>query len=136
MNALSLTAEEKKMFDGLSAKVKEGWEAQEEKGSYQDSPEKLSTRLALLRVHDPKLLEFQKKAAGLSAEKLSELIAKTDLTGVTDDDLAQLSFAIGPTILTRLIGGLLQAVKTDDDLEGIAALTVIRHSLLESFAKV
>ena len=87
MNALSLTAEEQKMFDGLPDKLKEGWEVQEERGSYQDSPEKLSTRLALLRVHDPKLLEFQKKAAGLSAEKLSELIAKTDLTGVPLDGI-------------------------------------------------
>src|SRR3989339_1049927 len=111
MNTLSLTAEEKKIFDGLPAPVREGWEVQEEKGSYQDSQEKLSTRLALLKVHDPKLVDFQKKAAGMSAEQLSELIAKTDLTGVADADLAQLSFAVGPTILTRLIGGLLLTVK-------------------------
>ncbi|MDD5470110.1 MAG: hypothetical protein PHO92_04930 [Candidatus Peribacteraceae bacterium] len=133
MNTLILTADERKIFDTLPATLKEGWSVETEKESFQDSEEKLSMRLALLRLHDPKLLDLQKRAVGLSGEQLAALIAQTDLKGVADDDLAELTFAVGPSILGTLIGGLLQKVKTDAALEDIAALTTIRHSILASF---
>jgi len=133
MNTIYLTGQEKRIFSQLSDVLREGWDIEEEKGQFQDSEEKLSMRMALLRLHDPKLLEMQKRAVGLSSEKLAELLAKTNLKGVEDDDLAELTFAIGPSILSKLIAGLLLQAKTDAELEEISALALIRHSLLKSY---
>ncbi len=133
MNTLYLTAGERGIFAKLSDALREGWNAEDEKGDFSDSEEKLSMRMALLRLHDPKLLDVQKQAAGLSSEKLAALLAQTNLKGVSDDDLAELTFAIGPSILSKLIAGLLLQVKTDEELEDISALTLIRHSLLQSY---
>jgi len=133
MNTIYLTGQEKRIFSQLSDVLREGWDIEEEKGQFQDSEEKLSMRMALLRLHDPKLLEMQKRAVGLSSEKLAELLAKTSLKGVEDDDLAELTFAIGPSILSKLIAGLLLQAKTDAELEDISALALIRHSLLKSY---
>jgi hypothetical protein len=135
MNTLYLTAEEQKVFNGIPEAPREGWEVSQETGTFEDNEERLSMRMALLRLHDPKLLDFQKRAADLSPEQLTALIAETDLKGVADADLAELTFAIGPVILGRVIGGLLLQAKTDADMEDLAALTVIRHSLLASFVK-
>ncbi|MDD4628904.1 MAG: hypothetical protein PHE68_05990, partial [Candidatus Peribacteraceae bacterium] len=81
MNTLFLTADEQKIFSGIPETAREGWEVSQETGTFEDSEEKLSMRMALLRLHDPKLLDFQKNAAGLSSEQLTALIAKTDLKG-------------------------------------------------------
>jgi hypothetical protein len=136
VNTLFLTAEEQKVFQALPAKLREGWTVEEEKGQFQDAEEKLSMRMALLRLHDPKLLAVQKRAVGLSSGQLAELLAQTDLKGVADDDLAELTFAVGPSILSKLIEGLLLQAKTDAELEDIVALALIRHSLLQSYISV
>ncbi len=105
----------------------------EEKAWVEDKPEHRRMRFYLLRLHDPRLRAFLEQAKTRnSAEALAELVQKTDLAEVNDGDLAELFFALGPTTLSMLIEKMLRDAKTDVDVEGVASLTEIRHSLLSS----
>lgn len=137
MSTLHLTQAERNIFHGLSERLRDGWEVTLEARSAPDHRENREIRVQLLRLHDPKLLRFQKKAAAISdPEELAELVADTDLAEVSDADLAELFFALGPATLTKVIGVMLQMAKTDQDLQGIAALTAIRDALLFSLPLV
>lgn len=130
---LFLTDSEKAIFDGFEASQKEGWEVQDETLTFQDTEEYRKIRLELLRVHDPKLQDFQKKATeAKNSEEVEELIANIELQNLPEDDLMQLFFAMGPDVLTSFIKVYLEQAKTDDDLEAACALTNIRHALLDS----
>lgn len=130
-SVLYLTADEKKVFDGLSGDVREGWTVEEETSDISDTAEKMSMRMELMRFDDPSLAAFQSKVSGASSlEDLATLIQQTDLSDVNEDSLAELFFALGPVVLTRLIGPLLADVKSDAHMSSLEALTGIRHSLL------
>jgi hypothetical protein len=134
VNILYLTTEERRVFDALAASVREGWEVQEERPIQPDSVLQRAARLSLMRLHDPKLQAFQEKARQLSSETdLLRLAQDMDLSGVSDDDLAELSFALGPVALSALIGFLLRSTKTEKDLQDVASLLVLRHSLIDAF---
>ena len=132
---LWLTASEQAAFKEISDSVKEGWEVKAETGTVEDTPEKRTMRLALTRLHDPKLLKLREKAQNASSDKeLAMLLQETDLQNVQEDDLAELFFALGPESLTTLIGAMIKDAASDDDLEGIVSLTVIRNSLNNAFS--
>ena len=137
MNTLTLTKEEEKAFAELPEAVREGWDVQAETIRYEDTPAKQLMRLSLLRLHDPALLALREKAgrAG-SGDELVALIQGMDVSAVDDSDLAELFFALGPTVLSELIAVQIASAKTDADVEGVQALTVIRHSILSSFHPV
>ncbi len=122
------------MFDALPAALQEGWETEAETLTYDDTPQKRMIRLSLLRLHDPRLLALREQAeTARTPEQLAALLQEMDFTDVEDGDLASLFFALGPVVLSQLIVHLLGSVATDKDIEGVTALTVIRHSILASF---
>jgi hypothetical protein len=133
LTVLHLTAAESALWHTLQPAMKEGWTVELEESNFRDSPERRRMRLHLLKLRDPKLLAFQEKAnkAG-TVEALTALILDTDLKKVNDADLAELFFAIGPGPIGRIVEAMLSGVKTDSDIEGIAALTSIRRSLYQS----
>jgi hypothetical protein len=137
MKTLFLTPQEQAVFDALSDDLKEGWETEGETLTYDDTPQKRMIRLSLLRLHDPVLLELRDRAEkAQSPEELANLLHDLDLKDIDDGDLASLFFALGPVVLSQLISHLLGAVTNDKDIEGVTALTVIRHSILSSFRSV
>ncbi|MFA6038959.1 MAG: hypothetical protein WCV62_03475 [Candidatus Peribacteraceae bacterium] len=130
---LWLTTDERKAFDALPEAVRNGWELKEETLSFTDTPERRSARLGLVRLHDTKLLALREKVQkAATPEEVAALLAEMDLHDVTEGDLAELFFALGPDALTLLIAPLLRDAKTDGDLDDLASLLMIRHSLLES----
>lgn len=137
MNTLHLTPAERPLFDALPATLREGWKVEHEGRGFVDTPERMELRLALLRIHDPKLLQLrQRTQEAQTVDEVAAAIASMDLSEVDDDDLASLFFALGPDYLSRLIIHLLQKVQTDKDVEDVTGLTVIRHSILEAFHSV
>jgi len=133
MNTLYLTADEKKLFDALSEDLKEGWEVEEEKQVYKDTEDRYRMRLSFLRVSDPALLEFKEKAEkAKSKEEVAKLMEGIDLKGVSQSDLAELFFALGPKDVSILMRLQLSEVKNDKDVEVVSALSNIRHELLKS----
>ena len=136
MDTLFLTAAERKAFDALPQKIREWWKVEGETVTFRDSDEGRLMRYGLARFHDPRLQSFiQQVLAQKSVSGAAALFQKTDLAGVMDEDIAELFFVLGPSGASVLVSCMLQAVKSDTDLEGVAALTVIRHSLLLSLPR-
>lgn len=129
------TAEERKAFAALSEALRNGWSVEEERGTSTDDLAHRDMRLHLLRVRSPKVTTIVKKALQENTvEGIARILNDTDLKGVHDADLAELFFVLGPGPLSILILNVLRSAKTDEDLQGIMALTVIRHSLFQSMA--
>ena len=130
---LYLTADERKLFDALPAKLKEGWEVKEEEGKYEDTDKKRMLRMAFLRVEDPKLKEFKAKAAtAKSPEELLKFSQTINLAKVPSGDLSELFFALGPEGLLIFIRNSLSNAKIDQDLDGIAFLSAVRNEFYKS----
>ena len=137
MNTLYLTSSEQALYDNLSVDVKDGWEVETEELTYDDTYEQQIIRLSLVRLHDPSLIALRDKAAQThSLEEVAALMRNVDLKMVEEDDLAELCFAIGPSALSQLISLLLAQAQTDKDIEGVTALSVIRHAVLRSLQRV
>ena len=131
MEPIYLTNDEQKIFSALPVRLKEGWEVTGEQQVLKDDAAHRAMRLQLLRLRDTKLTDFVRRGRDVAdVDALVALITATDLTGVNDADLAELCFALGPVPLTGIIGSLLRQAKTDDDLEGIQAIAVVRRSLI------
>jgi hypothetical protein len=130
MTKIYLTKAELVIWNGLEQALKDGWNVEDEKGTSEDSPTHRTMRLQLVRLQDPRLLAFVERAKKCaSSDELAALITSTDLQGVVDSDLAELFFAIGPVPITAVMQQLLKEAKTDNDIDGIAALSTIRNSL-------
>ena len=137
MNTLYLTPNEQQLFKALSADLREGWTIEAETHGYADSPERRDLRLALVRIHDPKLVAFRDQVQrAQTIEEVAQLVHLEDLKDVDSDDMASLFFALGPDFLSHLISTLLKSAASDTDIEGVTALTVIRHEILQSFLAV
>jgi len=135
MNTLYLSASERLFLEKIPSDVRSGWEVADETGVYIDSPLKQKLRMSLMRLHDPHLLSFKEKAQKVAtAEELKNMIADMDLSHVNESDLSALFFAIGPEVISRLIGHTLARATTDEQVEQVASLTLIRHSLYTAFA--
>jgi len=63
---LYLTTDERTLFDALPAKLKEGWEVKEEKGTYQDDDMKRMLRMTFLKVRLPLLQKIREKMKNVS----------------------------------------------------------------------
>jgi hypothetical protein len=134
---LYLTESERALWSGISPKLQSQYAVEHEVGNWRDSPGRRRMRMQLVQLRDPKLLAFLESAkAAQSAEALAALLMDTDLQGIADADIAELFFALGPAAVSSLIASMLGRVASDSDLQGIAALTTIRHSLYASLASV
>jgi len=130
---LYLTVDERTLFDALPAKLKEGWEVKEEKGTYQDDDMKRMLRMTFVRLQDPALKQLQVKLKSVKNEQeLVELGKTVDFSSASEEDLAELFFAMGAKDMTRLLRMKMHSAQMDDDLDGIAALSGIRHTFYES----
>ena len=132
MNALYLTQEEKTLFDGLSADLKEGWEVEEETLVFED-PDDLYMRYQIANFPDPVMQSLADSARGaLSPEDIQKVAAGFDFTSLSQEQMAELFFVLGTRITTGMLVTVLKNVDSDEDIEGIAGLTMIRRMLMES----
>lgn len=134
MNTLYLTWPEQILFQALSSGLTEGWKIDTEHRGFVDTPERRELRLSLVRLHDPRLMELREKVQkAQTIEEVTTYIQNMDLKGIDDDDVASLFFGLGPAYMSNIIQFMLKNATTDRELEGITALTVIRHAMLNSF---
>jgi hypothetical protein len=134
MKTLMLTAEEEKLFSKFSQELRSGWEVVREEKTYEDSEDRREIRFQLLRLHDPSLRSFCEKAGQMKTpEDFAALAKSIDLQKVSNEELAQMFFALGPTVITAMAQAVLGVAVTHDDIEIAAALFVLRHEILDSF---
>lgn len=101
----------------------------------QDDPARCAIRLQLMRLKDPSLKTFVERAKTCKSQAdLVAHLATIKPSNLLYGDLAELFFAVGPQALSALILHLFGQVKTDEDMQDIEALTVIRNTLSEARA--
>jgi len=105
--------------------------------SYKDTPKARELRFMIARFHDPKLLAVREKFKQVKTdEEFLAVMNSIDLSVVSEADLGQIMFAVGPDAIGALILNTLAATDTDEDLLMISNFTALRHELLESLTLV
>ncbi len=133
---LYLTAGERALYDNLSESLREGWTVEVESQEFSDSPEKRQARADIIRISDPHLKAFRDAAMhAATEEELGSLMDVTDVSKTNEDDLTSLFFVLGPDALSAMIGTFLAQAKDDAAVETVAALSMLRHSLLGSLLR-
>ena len=135
MNTLYLTADEKKLYDALSDDLKEGWETEEETITFEDTDELRQLRIDLMEVSSPVTKDIQEKAQGKKTmQEAAEALKDYDLTNLSEDDMWEVFFALGPDTVTSMIEKLFVDVKEDKDVENISTFSIVRHELLTNLS--
>ena len=128
---LYLTPDEKKVFLGLPAALREGWKMVEETlDCYEDEAE-LRTRSDLFRVNDPRFQDLLKKLqatkGNVTLQDVTDIGAK-----IPHEMMMSMFFTLGAGFFRDALTGVLPVVANDQDLEGAALLSELRHKLLEA----
>jgi len=130
---LILTKEEQAFFLKLPGAVREGWVTEKETLPIKDNMRKLSIRIALMHLVDPRFKEFQEKVKTTkSEEEVATVLRDLDLENVDSHDMQEILFAMGPVLIGFLIEEYLKIAKDDNTVKTVAAMTIIRHSILEA----
>ncbi len=133
MKTLILNDAEQAVFSKLSADLRKDCKVQPETIVFQDTQEARDLRLEMMEITDPAVLHFQRQISEIqSPEQFNALVNGIDLGSISDAAINQLLFALGPDAITILIGRILPNVKSREDVQGIADLSEVRHSLLHS----
>jgi hypothetical protein len=133
MPTLHLTAHERELFDALTPALREGYEIVEESLRFEDTPERQKLRLESLHLTSPALKAMGDKLSGeMSLDEMAAVFDSFNADKMTDSDLGQLFFGVGPGVMSFYVREYLKAVKDDEDLMNIVALTQLRHIVLES----
>lgn len=134
---LHLRAEEKTLFDGLPDGLKDGWKVEEEKLENDERPEELDMRYRIARFDNPVVKDAVDSARkAKTPEEFEKTASSLDISEFPPDLVAEFFFTIGTKLTGAIISYFLSQAKSDEDIEGIAGLTEIRHMLLEANASV
>ena len=127
--SLYLRTAEKKVFDELPTKLKDGWTVTKEEEQGDDRPEELLMRRRMTRFDAlPECKDAMHQAqAGKDISACLSRIASSPSSGPA---LGELCFVLGTQVVSALLRAALRMVKTDEDLQGIAGLSAIRHAMI------
>lgn len=132
MKTLYLYPAERSLLEQKPQDIRAEFSVEEETLDFNDSEERMRTRLLLTRLHDKRLLEVRDAVlAGAAPEDVTKDLPVEE---IEESDLAELFFALGPTVLSTFIVGVLATAQSDTAYLSLAALSDIRHALLRSFA--
>ncbi len=133
MSTIYLTPAETKVFEALDAEKKQGYTVETETLTYEDSPKRQKIRFSFLNVIDPELVRLKNEAlAATSDEVFLELARSIDIRKMEESQMADVFFALGPTVIGLLLAEILSQAKAKDDVDCVADLSSMRHVMLES----
>ena len=113
--------------------MKDGWKVEPETLESHERSEELEMRYRMASFDDPtlrKLCDDVKKAK--DAREIEKIAETLDFSSLPHAQVAELFFVLGTRVLSAMIRFVLSNADSDEDLEGIAALTEIRHMLFEA----
>lgn len=131
-NVLFFSGEERTRFDALSEDLRDGWKVEEEKQlQHMESPREIAMRQNMATFQ-----EFP--AIRLIVDRIQQKggIENFSFGDLPDAFFSEFCFTIGARGITVLIAALLPEAKTDEDLRGLHALSIMRHELLAVNASV
>lgn len=127
---LYLTDEEKTVFDKLSDELKEGWTVETAVIDYEETPQKQRIRFDVMNIQSPALQEFQEKTKEAKTKgEIGVLAAELDFSSFNDVDLTEIFYALGPVSIGILIAQFLSGVQSDEDIQGILGMSILRNLL-------
>lgn len=132
MTTLYLTADEQKRFQALPEGVKDGWVVEAETGDQYETKRQLEMRFYMSTLaKDPAVRKlFEEFQSGKDLDQLA-------LPDLSESLASEFFFTIGARGLTLLMAQMFQeGLANDEDLEGVAGLSMIRHKILETNAAV
>ncbi|MBM3230805.1 hypothetical protein FJZ28_00585 [Candidatus Peregrinibacteria bacterium] len=135
-NTLFLLQEEQPLFMALPPGIREGWTAEVIKPVYED-PRDLIIRFKRFLPANPvfKRLETAVMAGSGSVEDIITQSQELKMSDLSYEQMIDLFFVLGSKILGGYIRYGLKNVDSDDDLEAVMTLSMIRHSLFAANAK-
>jgi hypothetical protein len=131
MEPLYLTKTEQDLFAKLPQELKEGWKVEVENGTAYESDAVIAMRRRMASFE-----EFPHVQVLVDRVQKGEQLESLTLKDVPETVLPELCFTIGARGLSVLMGALLKEVKSDEDIEGLSGLSVLRHEMLLSNAPV
>jgi len=130
IDTLYLTEGEQQQFACLSESLREGWKMESETGTVYETPEELYVRATMARFDlHPELEAFVEavRAGNFDAEIPDDL---------SEDALQELCFTIGAQGMTSLMTVLFSRIQSDEDLQALASMSMVRHDILKTNADV
>jgi len=124
-NSIFLTDKERETFDRLPSSVKEGWETQTESHTVYESERQMKIRYSLADFSfHPEIKSFVEGIVEGGAPDMNIL------DSLTPEVEKEIFFILGARGVKALIETLLPEIENDEDMELLAALSVVRHELL------
>lgn len=129
---LFLTSAEKAAFQALPESVRTQYEIKDESLTFQDSEEKIQTRIRNMNLQHPELKKLQEQANSkkFTQEEIANLMQSVDLSELSEKDLLEVAFAWGPDVFTSLIAVALPKVASSEEMQPVAHFAHLRHGLL------
>ncbi len=127
MNAtLFLYSDERAAFDALPEDVREGWSAQDETSDAYESVRQIAMRygMADFGMHPSVKDVMEQIQKGIAPDKVS-------LAHIGPDIQKEFYYMIGARGVRALMQSIMPTMRSDEDVEAFAALSVVRHKLLE-----
>lgn len=135
MDILFLTSAEHSLLHQRFPHFTDSYTYAQETHVFADSARRMMLRLSLVRLRSPSLIRLRDAiSAAATLEDAVAIIATHDLTGVPDEDLSQIVFALGPDVIGQVIWMLIRKAGTVKDLEHVAVLSFLRHEVLFAYA--
>lgn len=132
---LYLTHDERHVYDVLHAEMRAGSEVAAETISHYESDAQLTLRSRMaFSDHRADVRLFVEEA--IAALQSGKSLDASRLDSLPSEVLPVVFFALGVRGMTALIAYGLQSARSSDNLREIAALTHIRHLLLQAHASV
>ncbi len=133
MKTLYLLPAEEKLLAALPGSITAGWTVEKETAVIIETADELKLRYRIANFTDPnvKALAESMKGAASSAE-IEKILQTFDMQKLPQDQLAELFFTLGTKVTGWMITYVLSKAKDQEDMEGAAGLTLIRHMLIEA----
>lgn len=131
-HTLYLRPEELAVFEKLPKELRGDWRTEEDKelAATADTADRVNVRMSLLKLKDPALKNFFEKMKTVETVGAWESVMDdSDLTKVPEDQWREFLVALGPFGLTMMISTLLEHVQIPEEVDRIAALTIVRKTL-------
>lgn len=103
--------------------------------SYEESEAKQRVRCKFMKLSPKIQKSMSSVASAVSPEGMEKWVASLDLQSLTDDDIRELFYALGPVSIGRILERTIPLVQSDTDLEAVAAIAVLRHVIFTPLKK-
>ncbi len=131
-----LTSDEQRAARKVLVDHGNGVTVQEESVRFDDSEDALAVRRSLVAFQSPTLKALLPKLAKATSEaEVKDMLGSVNMDDLSDADVAEFFFLVGPEFVSLQIASLILAASSRADVEAIAALSEVRHTLLQKFTE-